>query len=560
MKHIRKLLLAFVALWIILSCARIPQYQVGEKILSNTLDFDEKKIELHPVYVMPRGTPMGPGIPFGVAEGLDVKKVEASTVRVVYGEGDSTMISSGFFVANDKIATNIHVVAAADLASLHVRTDNTDWTIRGVTAFDTQNDLVILQISGEGAPFALGNSDTVSSGETVFCVGYIGYPVGKFNVMENTVLPGRLNGAWLRVTPTILPGNSGGPVLNTEGEVIGINVAGSGPIGYAIESNVLKALLKQSVPIESLAQWQKRDLVHAYAYRVQALEKFHAADYAGAIDVLDKAIALNPTCTGIGLVYNNRGYAKTHFAYFAPNMGHVEGGQQYYHAAIQDFDKAISINPENISVYANRGYAKSLLGHSDLNRGRAQEALRHYHAAIEDFDKAISVNPEFPAYAERGTVKISLGKVEINRGYAEVAQQYYRAAIKDFDKAISLDREDTYAYVILGYTRICLADFESDKGDLEAARSLYEAAITDCDSAIQLDAENPYCYHTRGVVKAKLNDYNGAIDDFDKTVSLKPDFARAYYNRAIAKGILGQKGAAKVDFERARELDPDVEK
>ena len=92
---------------------------------------------------------MGPGIPFGVAEGLDTKKVEASTVRVVYGEGDSTMISSGFFVANDKIATNIHVVAAADLASLYVRTDNTDWTIRGVTAFDTQNDLVILQISGK---------------------------------------------------------------------------------------------------------------------------------------------------------------------------------------------------------------------------------------------------------------------------------------------------------------------------------------------------------------------------------------------------------------------------
>ena len=84
------------------------------------------------------------------------------------------MISSGFFVAADKIVTNIHVVAGADLASLYVRTDNADCTIRGVTAFDTQNDLVILQISGTGVPFVLGNSDTVSSGETVFCVGYVG--------------------------------------------------------------------------------------------------------------------------------------------------------------------------------------------------------------------------------------------------------------------------------------------------------------------------------------------------------------------------------------------------
>ena len=40
---------------------------------------------------------MGPGKTLSVAEGLDTEKVKASTVRVVYGEGDSTMISSGFF-------------------------------------------------------------------------------------------------------------------------------------------------------------------------------------------------------------------------------------------------------------------------------------------------------------------------------------------------------------------------------------------------------------------------------------------------------------------------------
>ena len=560
MKHIRKLLLAFVALGIILSCARIPQYQVGEKILSNTLDFDEKKIGLHPVYVMSRGTPMGPGIPFGVAEGLDTKKVEASTVRVVYGEGDSTMISSGFFVANDKIATNIHVVAAADLASLHVRTDNTDWTIRGVTAFDTQNDLVILQISGEGAPFALGNSDTVSSGETVFCVGYIGYPVGKFNVMENTVLPGRLNGAWLRVTPTTLPGNSGGPVLNTEGEVIGINVAGSGTIGYAIESNVLKALLKQSVPVESLAQWQKRDPIRTYTYLGQASSEFYDTDYTGAIEAIDKFIALNPMHVGIGLNYSNRGYAKTLLGHSKFDEDAPAVAQSDYRAAIQDLDKAISLNPENIAAYANRGHAKVLFGHSELIMDHIAEAQQAYRAAIEDYDKAISADPGFPTYSERGTVKVSLGISETVQGHITEAQQYYYAAIEDFDEATCYDRHDTYAYIIRGYTRICLADFESDKGNMEDARSLYEAAITDCDSAIQLDAENPYYYHTRGVVKAKLDDYNGAIDDFDKTVSLKPDFARAYYNSAIAKGILGQKGAAKVDFEKAMELDPDVGK
>ena len=156
MKHISRFLFSFLTLGVILSCAQTPQ-----------------RIELHPVYAVPRGTPEGPGKPLSVAEGLDTEKIKASTVRVVYGEGDSTMIGSGFFVANDKIATNIHIPADADLASLHVRTDKANYTIRGVTAYDANNDLVILEIAGEGVPLTLGDSDAVSSGETVFCVGYI---------------------------------------------------------------------------------------------------------------------------------------------------------------------------------------------------------------------------------------------------------------------------------------------------------------------------------------------------------------------------------------------------
>ncbi len=74
MKRISQFLLSFLVLGVIFSCARTPQ-----------------RIELHPVYVIPRGTPEGPGLPLGVAEGLDTEKVKASTVRVVYGEGDSTM-------------------------------------------------------------------------------------------------------------------------------------------------------------------------------------------------------------------------------------------------------------------------------------------------------------------------------------------------------------------------------------------------------------------------------------------------------------------------------------
>ena len=542
MKHISKLLLGFLAFGLILSCARTPQ-----------------RIELHPIYAVPRGTPEGPGLPLGVAEGLDTERVKASTVRVAYGEGDSTMISSGFFVAADKIVTNIHVVADADLASLYVRTDNADCTIRGVTAFDTQNDLLILQISGTGVPFVLGNSDTVSSGETVFCVGYVGYPADRFNIMKTTVLSERLNGAWLRVTPNSPGGNSGGPVLNTEGEVIGINVAGNGPIGYAIESNVLKRLLDQSGTVEPLAEWQKRDTIRAFSYLGQASNAFYNADYSGAIEAIDKFFTINPTVTQIGMRYNNRGYAKTLLGHSKFDKNNPGVAQRYYRAGIQDLDTAISITPTNTPAYFKRGYAKTLLGHAEFIKGHTEVAQQYYRAAIEDFDKAIGIYPKFPSYAERGTMKVALGISETNRGRPTEAQQYYHAAIEDFDEAILYNRYDTYAYIIRGYTKICLADFEADKGNMEDARSLYKSAITDTDteSAIQLDTENPYAYHTLGVAKAKLDDYTAAIDDFNKAISLKSDFAEAYYNRAVAKKILGQKDAARADFEKAAQLAQD---
>lgn len=336
MKHLRKLLLSFLVFLVfglMLSCARTRQHP-----------------ELHPIYTMPHVPAMGKGIPFSVAEGFDAEKVEASTVRVVYGESSSPMVSSGFFVANDKIATNIHVVADADLASLHVRSDNATYTIRGVTAFDANNDLVILEITGEGVPLALGDSDAVSSGETVFSTGYIGPPIDKFNAMENTVLSGRLSGGWLRVTPTTLPGSSGGPVVDAEGKVIGINVAGSGPIGYVIGSNVLKELLKQTGPVEPLAQWRKRDPIRAYTYIVKASGAFYDADYAGAID------AIVQTVYG----YHIRGIANA--------------ALDDYGSAIEDFDKTVSLKPDFARAYYNRALVKVSLG----KRG----------AAKADFNKA----------------------------------------------------------------------------------------------------------------------------------------------------------------------------
>ena len=181
MKCIRKCLLGFFALAVLLSCAKTPQEQVPKSHFPSTGQGDQKSIRLHMLYAMPRGELLGPGIRLGVAEGLDTEKVRKSIVQVVDSEGDARTGGSGFFVAPDKIATAIHVVTGADLDSLHVKSGDTHYTIQEVTAYDAKIDLVVLRVSDEGVPLVLVDSQAVRSGDTVFFVGYF---MDRYNVME----------------------------------------------------------------------------------------------------------------------------------------------------------------------------------------------------------------------------------------------------------------------------------------------------------------------------------------------------------------------------------------
>ena len=497
MKRFTKFLLSFIALGLMLSCARTPQ-----------------RIELHPVYAVPRRMPLGQSIPLGVAEGLDAEKVRKSIVQVIDSEGSQ---GSGFFVAPNKIATAIHVVTGAGLDTVRVRSGDIGYAIQGVIAYDAQNDIVVLKVSGEGVPLVLGNSEAVRSGATVFSVGY---SLDRYNVAKGSVDSLQRRGRCIEVTSHTVPGTSGGPMLNTEGEVIGMNVAGSGFSGYAIVSNALKVLLVESGTPESVGQWEQRGSVRAYIVLGEAHKAFAVGNYANAIATLNKGMALNPA------------YSQTYVG--------------------------------TVPTYSSRGHAKTYLGHTDFSSGNIAAARRSYQQAIEDFDKTLTHNQTYPpVYTDRGITKVFLGLSQASQGRAAAALGYYSDAIEDFNEALSLDPADAYTYGytygVRGYARICLGYLESSRGNIGTAEALYKAAITDSDSAIRLDSENSYYYHTRGVAKAALDDYNGAIEDFDKTINLKPDFARAYYNRALAKEKL-RKGSAKADFKKARELDADIGK
>ena len=175
-----------------------------------------------------------------------------ATVHLAIGIGEAqTTIGSGFFIDIGYVATNYHVIKGREQVYAKSVANQTRYTVKEVAAIDEKHDLAILRISGTSPPIPnLENSDDIEIGETVYTVGN---PIG----LEGTVSKGIVssirdfgNGPLIQIDAPISPGNSGGPVLNEKGKVIGVSVSGFQGTGvqnlnFAVPSNYLKALLRR---------------------------------------------------------------------------------------------------------------------------------------------------------------------------------------------------------------------------------------------------------------------------------------------------------------------------
>lgn len=187
---------------------------------------------------------------------------------------------SGFFIREGEIATNFHVIEKAYEGSAKLFGQMEQYEIEGYTALDVENDLIILKIKDqdqtivEKASLPLGDSDEVRQGETIYAVGNPMPTTRELENLEGTISDGIISGIRtlktdynrkrIQITAPISPGNSGGPVLNTNGEVVGVSVWAlpslqpipspesqetqyinrAQNLNFAIPSNYLKSLLQ----------------------------------------------------------------------------------------------------------------------------------------------------------------------------------------------------------------------------------------------------------------------------------------------------------------------------
>ena len=267
-------------------------------------------------------------------------------------------------------------------------------------------------------------------------------------------------------------GMSGGPLLNSQGKIIGIHGRGERDEKRSSGDFVVKTGINQGVPIHYFNQFVRGlpvVIVDAIAktpddYLAQA--KASIGEPGREQTVIRLANQVLKKKANSEEAYFMRAYAKD-------DLGDKQG-------AINDLNQAIEINPQNANSYRNRGIAKSALGN---NRG-----------AIADYNRAIAINPQdATAYTNRGVAKKNLGDK--------------LGAIADYSQAIMINPKNDFAY--------------KNRGNVKFDLGNYQGAIADYSQAIAINPrQKPSLYEYRGAAKFYLGDRRGGCSDCKKAALL----------------------------------------
>jgi tetratricopeptide (TPR) repeat protein len=189
--------------------------------------------------------------------------------------------------------------------------------------------------------------------------------------------------------------------------------------------------------------------------------------------------------------------------------------QEDYECAIENYTKAIEVNPDYAEAYGGRGWAY-------LNQG-------NYDKSFEDCDMAVKLEPDF---VEALTC----------RGLSYSLREDYQRIFADCNKAIELKPDYAEAY--------------DCRGIAYRLQKKYALAIQDSDKAIELKPDLARAYVNRGQIYRESGDNGQSIKDFAKAIELKPNYVEAYESRGSAYTSIGNYDQGIKDLNEAIRLKP----
>jgi tetratricopeptide (TPR) repeat protein len=423
-------------------------------------------------------------------------------------EGKFVGQGSGFFVNGEgDVITNYHVLKGASRAEARM-SDGSVYPVNRVIAEDEAGDLIRVSTNTPKnlvRPLLI-RSSFPEVGERIIVMGT---PLG----LEKTVSDGIVSavreipefGKIIQVTAPISPGSSGSPVVNMNGEVIGVVSFFLMPgqnLNFAIPGDRIAKLTPADGKTLSEREEVKEEERLAVAGKFYSMGRgfLSAEDYERALPFFVEAVRKNPNFVE---------------AFF--QIGYCLGKLGRYSDAIEPYLEAIRIKPNDFDTYNNLCVAYGM--------------VRRYDEAIKACREAIRIKEDLSeAYNNLGWVYHKIGR--------------YPEAIESCKQAIRLKPDLAMAHYNLGNNYLALKKFEE--------------AIESFKQAIRIKFDYAEGHMNLGAAYNQRGRYEEAIDSYRQAVQIKPDLAEAHLNLGMTYLRVGDRGSALEEYKILRNLDKEL--
>jgi tetratricopeptide (TPR) repeat protein len=340
---------------------------------------------------------------------------------------------------------------------------------------------------------------------------------------------------------------------------------------YQIRALAHQGLLQEEAARADFERASREPSVSAFDHYQRGLSEFSGADHVKAYHSFEAALRLNPNhfwsmmmmshcCTKVqtngrilyreaalgatGCIMKRNDYAP---AYVLRGFAYSRNG--LFPESIEDFQKAIELDPHFVEAWIYRGLAYS--------------KRREFEKALADLSKAIEAEPRnLFAWQSRGNI------------YSEMKE--YKKALADYSKAIEITPKYMYPWYYRGLAYLHLNQYEqaiSDaskvielktqfifgwhlRGKLYRLQKAFDKSLADLSKAIEIAPKNATGWFERGETYQALNQGKEAVADYSKAITFRPNYTDAWHGRGQTYAGLQQRKNAVADFTRAIELAP----